>query len=494
MRPQSIILFLFSLSVIFLLWQCSPIEEKVRTGAVDLVFSTDTLRFDTIFTELGSATRSIKVYNRYKERIRISKISITGEMGGKFRMNVDGIPGNEVRDIEIEANDSLYIFCEVTVDPDQPLSESPFIIESSIRFETNEGEQEVLLEAWGQNANYIPSRFGKGTLNLLSGEAIWDDPKPYVIYGWLFVDNGVLTIPAGARIYIHGGLVRNDELGVYNDGRLWILDNGRLKIEGTAENPVIIEGDRLEEAFEGEAGQWYGIYIGQNSKGNTIEHTTIRNSFFGVYVDSAATLTVRNTQFYNTSSTALVGEHARMDLQNCLIYNNGGNSVQMIHGGDYNLDHCTVASFGVDAAALALSNFICYVPANLGCELGGVYRLNANFRNSIFFGSKDNEIILTDAIQDGRAGFNYNFENCIVRVNEDLLEDYPDFYDYCTNCPQDVNRSTPLFLDVNEDDYRLDSLSIAIGAGIPIDNVRLDLEGNQRDENAPDIGCFERID
>ncbi|MEM0991830.1 MAG: right-handed parallel beta-helix repeat-containing protein [Bacteroidota bacterium] len=477
-----------------ILWQCSPIEEPVKSGAVVLEFSTDTLRFDTVFTALGSATRSIKVYNRYKERIRIAKVSIAGEMGGKFRMNVDGIPSNEVENVEIAPNDSLYVFCEVTVDPNQPLSESPFVIESSIRFETNEGEQEVLLEAWGQNANYIPSRFGKGTLNLLSGDVTWDDPKPYVIYGWLFVDNGTLTIPAGARIYIHGGLVRNSELGVYNDGRLWILDNGRLKIEGTAENPVIIEGDRLEEAFDDERGQWVGIYIGQNSKNNTITHTTIRNSFFGVYVDSAATLTASHTQFYNTSSTALVGEHASIDLQNCLIYNNGGNSVQVVHGGDYNFDHCTVASYGVDAAALALSNFICYVPANLGCELGGVYRLNANFRNSIFFGSKDNEIILSDFIQEGRSGFNYNFENCIVRIDEDLLEDYPDFYDFCINCPRELDRDTPLFVDVNDDDYRLDSLSIAIGAGIPLEGIDLDLEGNSRDPNTPDIGCYERVE
>ncbi|MEL6720794.1 MAG: hypothetical protein AAFP82_18975, partial [Bacteroidota bacterium] len=384
---------------IFVLWKCSPIENMVREGEVVLEFSVDTLRFDTVFTELGSATRILKVYNRYDERIRISKIKLVDNAGGKFRMNVDGFASNEVTDIEIEGNDSLYIFSEVTINPDEPLSASPFIIESNIRFETNDNEQSVLLEAWGQNANYIPNRFGKGTLNVLNGDAVWDDPKPYVIYGWFFVENGTLTLPAGTRIYVHGGLVKDEENGARNDGLIAILSNGSIVSEGTKENPVIIEGDRLEEAFADEAGQWVGLFITQESKGNRLEHTIIRNSLFGIRVDSAATLGAKNTQFYNTASVGILGVHASIDLENCLVYNNGGNSVQLIHGGDYNFDYCTIASYGVDASSVALSNFICYVQGNLGCEVGGVYRMNANFRNSIFFGSRDEEVILIDAIQ-----------------------------------------------------------------------------------------------
>ncbi|MEL6944536.1 MAG: hypothetical protein AAFO82_17885, partial [Bacteroidota bacterium] len=214
----------------------------------------------------------------------------------------------------------------------------------------------------------------------------------------------------------------------------------------------------------------------------------------GIRVDSAATLGAKNTQFYNTASVGILGVHASIDLENCLVYNNGGNSVQLIHGGDFNFDYCTIASYGVDASSVALSNFICYVQGNLGCEVGGVYRMNANFRNSIFFGSRDEEVVLIDAIQNGRDGFNYNFQNCIVKVGEDLLEEYPDFYNFCANCPQDADRNSPLFLDVNDDNYHLDSLSIAIGIGTPIDGIELDLEGKMRDTQMPDAGCFERED
>ena len=41
-----------------------------------LEFSLDTLRFDTVFTERGSATRILKVYNPNDESVRISRIAL----------------------------------------------------------------------------------------------------------------------------------------------------------------------------------------------------------------------------------------------------------------------------------------------------------------------------------------------------------------------------------------------------------------------------------
>ena len=112
----TVVTLIISILFSFALWNCSPIENMVREGEVELEFSVDTLRFDTVFTELGSATRILKVYNRYEERIRISKISLVDNAGGKFRMNVDGFSSNEVSDIEIEGNDSLILSYSGTSD------------------------------------------------------------------------------------------------------------------------------------------------------------------------------------------------------------------------------------------------------------------------------------------------------------------------------------------------------------------------------------------
>jgi hypothetical protein len=180
-------------------------------------------------------------------------------------------------------------------------------------------------------------------------------------------------------------------------------------------------------------------------------------------------------------------------MENCLVYNNGFHSIQLVHGGDYKFDYCTIASYGVDAAALAMSNFICYVQDGFNCTLGASYRLNANITNSIIFGSRQDQIIFDARGGEERSQFNYLFENCIVRVNELVKEkNFPDFFDYCINCPPKLTTLDKLFKDSSKDDYHLDSLSIANRLAVPISNIPIDLEGKMRDVVSPDAGCFER--
>ncbi|MCB9082453.1 MAG: right-handed parallel beta-helix repeat-containing protein [Lewinellaceae bacterium] len=485
-------------------WSCDRELDFITDSSARVAFSVDTLRFDTVFTEIGSATRLFKVYNRNDRPIRISRIYLESGAQSRFRINVDGRPGGtdkRLEDIEIYANDSIYVFAEVTVDPDQPLSISPFVIEENLIFETNENVQRVLLEAWGQNANYFPSRFNGGVPVVLScdnGVINWNDPKPYVIYGVVFIDSCTLNIPAGTQIYVHGGIARNDIFDVYNDGILYMLPNGKLRIQGTAENPVVIQGDRLEEDFQENPGQWTGIVIGRRSRGNLIEYATVKNSIFGIYADSAAEVTLRNTRIFNTNSSGLIGVRSRITAENCLIYNNQANSVQLLHGGDYNFTYCTVASYGVNASALGMSNFLCYDDA-LSCRVRSDYRLNASFRNCIIYGSDRDEIRLSDISGGQNAGlFNVRFENCLVRVDDLLREQegrFANFFD--TTCKPCLNGtfSDKVFADVNEDNYRLDSLSIARRKGLPIllpRIINIDIEGKVRDAQNPDLGCFER--
>ncbi len=483
---------------VLLLAACGPEEDFITDKEARLEFSLDTLRFDTVFTELGSATLSFKIYNRHERPIRISRLYLEGRAGNAFRLNVDGTPGNTHENVEIYANDSIYVFVEVTVDPDQPLSISPFVIEDGVAFETNGNEQRVQLEAWGQNANYFPSRFNKGVATLITcnnGEVVWDDPKPYVIYGAIFIDECTLVIPAGARVYVHGGVAQNDLFGIYNDGIIYTLANGKIKVLGSAEKPVIIQGDRLEEAFESARGQWNGIILGRGSRGNEFNYTSVLNSRFAMLVDSAAEATLRNSRFYNTAGNGIVGFHSRITAENCLVYNNGSNSVQLLFGGDYNFTYCTIASYGVNASALGMSNFWCYDDP-LTCQNRKDYRLNANFINSIIYGSRRDQIELSDITQrQNPAMFNVNFRDCVVRVDELLTRlsgRYSDFLStMCNPCTNGASNSR-VFKDPNKGDYYLDSLSIALGKARPLPQITIDLENRRRDAVSPDAGCFER--
>jgi hypothetical protein len=488
-------LYLLAIFMAFAICSCNNDQEIITDGNFTLEFSLDTLRFDTVFTQLGSATRSFKVYNRGDKAVSIQNISIAGNEGGRFMMNVDGIAGDEVEDVVVWANDSIYVFVETTIDPDQPLSVSPFVIEDRIIFNTGEKEQSVMLEAWGQNANYIPNRFNKGGITLLSCDnqtIVWDDPKPYVVYGVLLIDTCVLEVAAGTRIHVHGGVAQNEVFGVFNDGLIYTLSQGSIRLLGTREDSIIIQGDRLEEGFAEESGQWQGMVIGRGSRGNLMEYTVVKNGVFSVYVDSLAEFTARNSRFYNTNSSGVIGFNSQITLENCLLYNNQANALQLILGGVYDFKYCTVANYGVDASALYMSNYFCY---DFNCNVSAQAPLLASFTNCILFGSGRDELVFDDGFNaQNPALYNIAFNNCIVKLDQVLDDEeggYADFLEkQCVNCIN-ASRDDALFVSVSNDNYRLDTLSVAEMQALPLSEITTDIVGNGRDASQPDIGCFE---
>ena len=123
-----LVVILFSLSLPFI--ACRKEVGFITEKNTKLNFSTDTVIFDTVFTEVGSATRQLKIYNPYKKKLLVKKIWLAGGSSSQFRLNIDGIPGNTATDIEIMPEDSLFIFAEVTVNPLNV--NSPMIVSDSI--------------------------------------------------------------------------------------------------------------------------------------------------------------------------------------------------------------------------------------------------------------------------------------------------------------------------------------------------------------------------
>jgi hypothetical protein len=455
-----------------------------------LAFSLDTLTFDTVFTAVGSTTRRFKVYNRNSATVNISKIQLEGLAGDAFRLNIDGSTGNVLTNVTIPANDSIYIFAEVTVDPND--LNNPYVITDKVRFETNGNQQEVTLEAWGQNANYIGS---KGSGRLLScdfQDVIFDDVKPYVIYGILVVDSCNLMLPPGCRIYIHGGLVNQGS--PYSDGIIFIGENAKLISNGTKDNPVVIRGDRLEPDYDDEPGQWAGILIGQNSTGNTITHTIIRNSIIGIRVDSAADLTIKNSMIHNTNSSNILGVHSTIYAENCVFFSsNGGNNVQLEYGGNYRFNYCTITTMASakdishSSPALKMTNVRCF---DEFCQNFDEYLLNAVFQNCVIYGTRANEITTFDRTASGN--FNFTLDHCLIKLDQ-AEPDNNIVFDNCNEC---IINSNPLFVDIDTYDYRPDTLSPVEEKAFFITNnannpIAIDKDENVRDPVMPDIGAYE---
>lgn len=459
------------LSLLFILTVISCRKDPIITdSSAKLEFSTDTVLFDTVFSTIGSTTHFLKVYNRNNKKIIISTIRLAGGSNSQFRINVDGIPGTSVTDIEIPKKDSLYIFIEVTIDPTNGLL--PFIVKDSIVFETNGNTQDVDLVAWGQDAHFFNG-------NTLCSE-IWTNDKPYVIYNSILVDSScTLTIMEGVNVYSH------------NNSGLFV--KGTLLVNGTKDDPVTFQGDRLETYYDDVPGQWLGVFILRNGDNNisVIKHAIIKNALYGVSLgshdnpdlnsftwDNHPGLLLQYSIIQNISLTGIFGFLSEILAENCLIFNCGQYNAQLVFGGLYDFNHVTMANYGsymvehkdpiLQMGNFAISNQVEF-PADL----------DATFANCIIYGSIENEIDLNDG---GNAAFNYLFENCLIKVDTSINTGTSNFISIIENLD-------PLFANVSEDDYHLTAPSPCIDAG-KTTTVTDDLEENLRGAS-PDLGAYE---
>jgi len=466
-------------------------ENYVEGGDIIVRTSLDTLTFDTVFTQIGTTTKFIKLYNDEEGTILIDDIRLANT-SNIFRLNIDGHLVNEFQGLELAAKDSVYIFVEATIDPEQPLDASPYIIEDHLHINIGGNEKTILLEAWGQNAVYVLGNDGPsgiGILNCDLGEELWNDERPYVIYGTLIIDSCQLILPAGAEVYVHGGVSFN-QLGIYTGGLIYVTENGNIQARGTVEEPVTIYSDRLEEDFEFVRGQYSGIVIGPLSQGTRLEHTTISNSAVGIRVDSLASASLYNCEFSHTAGTGILGRQANIYAENCLMHNNGLSGIQMALGGNYEFNNCTIVNYDNQEEAISLSNFQCLDQLCLEPPL--LADLKVTFRNCLILGNDADEILLSDWTPDTEDDFDFRFDHCFVQVDELLDDDaWPTFFNRCENCLNNPPKDT-LFIDMDNYDFHLDTLSTPIDAGKNLPFIfTVDKDGNEREDGAYDVGCYE---
>lgn len=475
----------------------------------DLFFSKDTVYLDTVFTNIGSSTYTLKVYNRSNKDIKIPTIQLGKGQNSKYRMTVDGMIGenNRVfRNVELLAKDSMYIFIEVTSDL-ADANPTDFLYTDQIQFDSGDNFQKVELVTLIQDAIFLyPQRFDDGTTETLpigdediygffldendhNNEYFWTNDKPYVIYGYAAVPSGkTLTIEAGARVHFHAesGLI------VGNGGSLHI--NGNLSTTPALENEVIIEGDRLEPRFSNVPGQWGTIWLSQGSTNNQITNCTIKNGVIGLYVtgnnnllNPEPDLRLKNTQIYDCSNYGILSYTGYIDGKNTVINNCGQACFAGIYGGSYNFTHCTFNNNWSSSKQLAV--FVSdYLKDALPTDN---LPLVANFTNCIIYGSNSNELI----IEKKGTVFTNSYQNCLVKLNVSsgsLAMANPTLYDIL-RLEQNGNKinKSPDFMDVSKNKMVIGAASFAKGNGINA-GVPFDILGKPR-ESPYDIGAYNWI-
>lgn len=455
---------------IFSFLRCTEDESYVSNPSQYLSFSRDTVTFDTVFTSVGSSTKWVKVYNSNTKGVRIRSVHLASGGTTGFRINVDGQSGTAFENVEIDHKDSIYLFVEVTIDPQD--TNSPFLLEDSIIFDLETGKrQAVHLEAFGQDAIILKSPLYKNDTQL-SAE------KPYIVFDSLIVDKDAqLTLQSGTRLYFHDAAY----LGVH----------GTLVCEGTQEEPVLLRGDRLDRMFsylpyDRLSAQWGGVMFYQESTGNVIRHADIHSGRYGVTCLGGMTegvkLSMENSIVHNVTSDALSSDNCRIYAANCQFSNAKGCCVRLI-GGYGEFVHCTLAQFypyDQHEEALWFSN-----TKDLALE-------GAVFHNCYITGNGKDDI--SGLREDEGKAFNYLFDHCVV--NTVFAETDTLFKECVVDTLSDRSKNFSLVdFDNFKFDFRLDSLSVARKAASAsyLSSYPEDLLGNTRTEGNVDAGCYQSV-
>ena len=453
------IFFLFGM-ILAASFQLTSCKKATFFSSEHLDFSKDTVVFDTVFTTVGSTTKRLKIYNRNNRNLKVDEIELMGGSNSPFRINVDGLSGTVFKDLEIEGNDSLFIFVEVTLDPNN--GTLPMIIEDSIRFRTNGVDQHVVLAAWGQDAYFHRNDTNSG---------IWPKDKPHVIYGYAGIDEGQsLTIQGGTDIYLH-------------KNSLIFVHKGELHIQGTLNEPVTLQGDRLEQEYDDVAGQYYGIYF-DRALPSTIDYAIIKNGTSGVHIYSedpgngaSYTVDMKNTVIQNCARYGtFIFDSGKLKAENCIISNNGVHSLLVLRGGDFNFNHCHLLSYGTGDGVGASIGITNYYDDTIGHINEGT------ITNSVIYGHGDHEIAMDTS---SLGTLNFVFESNLIK-SETVFTD--GFY-----ANSNLWNLDPLFTDLETMDYTWPSNSPLNDAGDSAypTSSGTDIGGSTRSIITPDIGANE---
>lgn len=460
------------------LFSCTK-ENEFSDVAVSLGFSSDTLMFDTVFTTIGSSTQYVIVRNPEDKAVKISRIYLAGGVNSNFRINVDGIPGTNHADIEIGANDSIFIFVQVTVDPTN--TNTPMLITDSIVFENNGKKQDVDLVAFGQDAYFIiPDHNVSGLppYHIVAREntdTLWTNIKPIVIYGYAVVDSSaILRIQEGTKIYFHS-----------NSG-LWVYKGGCIKVNGTKDNPVEFQGDRLEDYYKNIPGQWDRIWINEGSINNEINYAIIKNGFIGIQAEilesvMGNSLLLKNTKIQNMSGAGLLSRYYKVEAENCIFSNCQQYLTALTMGGSYSFKHCTFANYWTYSIRKTASVYMNNYYQNQDYSITPFDLVKADFINCIIYGNQDDEITIDKNSSGG--SMNYLFDHVLAKTKLNTSG---------TNWISTMVNQNPLFKSTADENYHLNSNSPVIGKG-KSGIVGIDYDGVVRNQITPDLGAFEFV-
>ncbi|MDE7385507.1 MAG: hypothetical protein K2N28_00030 [Muribaculaceae bacterium] len=434
-------------------------------------FSVDTLALGTLFTAEGSPTYEFKVFNPYSKSLNISRIALRDDAESHFRLNVDGVAGREFTDIEVRAKDSIFVFVEVTL-PDLDLDHA-VDYKRHLDFTTNGVTETVVITATALDA----ARMKAVTIDT---DRTLTAARPYIIYDSLVVAPGAtLTLEPGTKLHFHDGAELRVHGSLHADGS---PGDGLIEMTGDRWGNVVGRVD-----YEIMSGQWEGVMFTPTSRGNRMAYTSVRNTNWGVVVDSVPyddatpSLSLHNCQLRNSKEYALLSSFSSIRAWGCELAD-ASSGVVALQGGHAELVNCTIANY--------------YLFSVLGGPALQLYHASPDdaipgVDLPLLSATVDNCIIYGNGFDLSHADLN----DTDVYIRRTLLKSEGTDDDHFIGCIWDKD---PLYGTIREDyhfDYRLHPESPAIAAADPAlmpATLTDDIDGAPRHPN-PTLGAYATI-
>ena len=460
-----------TISALLLFCGCSWDKEFTTDYRYSLSFSADTVKMDTVFAGVASASDCFMIYNNNSCGLRLDAV-LAGGSGSAFRINLDGQGGTQITDLEIPSGDSLYCFVSVKI-PESEATEL-FYAFDSIRFVLESGKvQYVRLSAYGQNAIRLKGR-------RVEHDTILDARLPYLVYDSLYVSEGAtLTLAPGTRLFFHCDAV---------------LDvAGRLVADGSIDSVILMRGDRLDDMqtippipYDLVAGQWGGIRLRSNSYGNLFRYCDIHSSEFGASAEDTK-FSLYSSIIHNVNTNCIQATGCRIEVANSQITNAGVSCID-VAGGWSDFTFCTIAGFSlwsIGSQAVLLSDHRNSVEIPL---------VGAQFKNCIITGRHSDEFVteLSDSISKKDI---YYVGNSLV-MSTDTVDIH--YHSVLFDSHDKETGGAANFKGKSRNGYRsvyeIDSLSSARGIADSLSLVwPLDLRGTPRPPSGADAGCYQFV-
>lgn len=466
--------FLFFFFSLFLLASCVDDESYPASDADRLTFSTDTVRMDTVFSNVPTQMRTFWVFNHGSKGLRATVNLKNGSRTG-FRVNVDGTYLSEANNyrmanLELRHGDSLRVFVELTAPTNGKTTPQEISDQLNFMLESGVG-QSVELSAWAWDARIVDNL-------VVAHDSTISKGTPLVIRKGMSVDSAAtLTLEAGTTLYFS----EQAALDVY----------GTLISKGTAEENVVLRGDRLDRMFtylpyDLTPGRWQGIRIHSSSFDNHLTYTDIHSTYDGVWCDSSSTdnskLWLEACTIHNCQGYGLWANNCKIKVENTEI-SNVLHDCACFLGGEIDLNHVTLAQFyPFDAGRGVALRFSNTTPICLACT------------NSIITGYDDDEL-MGEPKDTAKAAFAYRFNNCLLRTPSVTTADSVYFQaSVFENVKDTTVAGTKNFAKIDTDllqyDFVLKPTSLAVGLALPSSALPTDRRGKTRGSK-PDAGAFQ---